>query len=61
VADEDQLIMSLKEQCAMERQLESAKVVMTSKPDFNLYDAFYIFDRSRVGSISVLQLREGLN
>ena len=33
---------------------------MTLKPDFNLHDAFNIFDHHRTGSISRCDLRDGL-
>jgi len=34
---------------------------MANKSDFNLFDAFNIFDISRVGQISIHDIREGLN
>lgn len=34
---------------------------MSSKSDFNLFDAFNIFDVARCGQVSVHDIREGLN
>jgi len=44
VYEEDQLVNGLRDIIALERELESAKVALTLKPDFNLHDAFRIFD-----------------
>jgi Ca2+-binding EF-hand superfamily protein len=44
----------------LERELESSKVALTLKPDFNLHDAFRIFDHHHHGSISVADVRDGL-
>ena len=43
-ADEDELIQSLREQCSLEREIESGKISLANKCDFNLFDAFNIFD-----------------
>lgn len=37
---EDELIHSLKEQCNLEQEIETAKINLAHKPDFNLVDAF---------------------
>jgi Ca2+-binding EF-hand superfamily protein len=34
---------------------------LSFKSDFNLYDAFNIFDSGRVGNITIHDIREGLN
>lgn len=44
VSDEDELIGSLREQCSLERELESGKIMLANKADFNLFDAYNIFD-----------------
>ena len=49
VSDEDELVASLREQCSLERELESSKIQLANKADFNLFDAFNIFDQSRTG------------
>jgi len=42
----------LKEIIFMERELESAKVELSLKPDFNLLDAFKIIDVENKGYVS---------
>jgi hypothetical protein len=37
----------------LERELESAKIELTLKNDFNLLDAFKMFDTRSVANISV--------
>ena len=59
--DEDELVHALKEQCNLEQELENAKINLSHKSDFNLYDAFNIFDVPRYGSITVHELQSGLN
>jgi Ca2+-binding EF-hand superfamily protein len=61
INDEDELITTLREQCSLEREVEAGKVQIAQKADFNLFDAFNIFDISRVGSVTIHDLREGLN
>jgi len=58
--EEDQLVNGLRDFIALERELESSKVALTLKPDFNLHDAFRIFDQGHYGAISVADLRDGL-
>lgn len=43
----------LKDNIFLERELESAKIEVALKPDFNLLDAFKIFDASGTGNASV--------
>lgn len=45
--DEDNLVSGLRDFISLERELESAKTSLTLKPDFNLHDAFVIFDHHR--------------
>jgi hypothetical protein len=61
VPDEDHLIHSLREQCVLEQELENHKVLLAQQKDFNIYDAFNIFDLSRSGAFSVTELQVGLN
>ena len=61
VGDEDELINSLREQCSLEREIEACKIALSQKCDFNLFDAFNVFDVARIGQISVHDIREGLN
>jgi len=58
--DEDELIHSLKDICNNEQDLENAKVNLSRCHDFNLRDAFDIFDTNRSGRISVHELHSGL-
>lgn len=50
----------LRDLISQERELETNKVTLTMKPDFNLHDAFVIFDQHRHGAISQADVREGL-
>jgi Ca2+-binding EF-hand superfamily protein len=47
--EEDQLVNSLRDIIVLERELESNKVSLALKSDFNLVDAFKIFDRDSRG------------
>merc|ERR1712166_1184691 len=59
--DEDELIHSLKDLCNNEQDLENAKISLSRERDFNLRDAFDIFDTNRSGRISASELYSGLN
>lgn len=61
LADEDELVRSLREQISLERELENAKIALIQAPDFNLFDAFRIFDIDSRGWISLTDLKIGLN
>ena len=50
--DEDELIRAMRESISYERELETAKTSLVMKPDFNLFDAFRIFDVDSRGWIS---------
>jgi len=43
----------LKDNIFIERELESSKIETALKPDFNLLDAFKIFDTRGIGNVSV--------
>lgn len=58
--EEDELVASLREFVALERELESSKVALTLKSDMNLHDAFSIFDVNKDGVLSTSELRDGL-
>ena len=45
----------------MERDLENSKINLTKTPDFNLFDAFRIFDMDSRGWITLTDLKIGLN
>jgi Ca2+-binding EF-hand superfamily protein len=59
--DEDALVSGLKGLCDNEQELEQAKIRLGTQPDFNVRDAFEIFDQPRYGTISVHDLQSGLN
>lgn len=58
--DEDELVQGLRDMIRIENELESSKTGIALKSDFNMTDAFKIFDRDYRGSITVHDLREGL-
>jgi Ca2+-binding EF-hand superfamily protein len=45
---------------AIEKELEQAKINLVTRPDFNLPDAWRIFDFCRKGSISLAEVKDGL-
>ena len=61
IREEDELVHSLRDMIQLERELESNKVSLALKSDFNLTDAFKIFDQNFRGSITIHDLREGLS
>jgi Ca2+-binding EF-hand superfamily protein len=50
---EDELVHALKEVCNLEQEIENAKIQLAHKPDFNMIDAFQIFDQPRYGAVDV--------
>ena len=52
---------TLKQQCNLEDELECSKHQMAMKQDFNIPDAFMLFDSSRSGIITLHDLMLGLN
>jgi Ca2+-binding EF-hand superfamily protein len=61
IREEDELVTSLRDFIQLERELESNKVSLALKTDFNLTDAFKIFDQRYLGNITVHDLRDGLS
>lgn len=59
--EEDALVNSLREIISLEREIESNKTSLALKSDFNLTDAFKIFDRDYRGQVTVADLRDGLS
>ena len=59
--DEDELVRALREQISLEKELEQAKVSLVQRADFNLYDAFRVFDIDARGYITYSDLKSGLN
>ena len=54
------LANALKEIIFIQRDIESAKIDLALKQDFNLFDAFRIFDTKNTGSITSQDLVDGL-
>ena len=59
--EEDNLVNCLRDMIALERELESNKTSLALKSDFNLTDAFKIFDRDYRGSVTIADVRDGLS
>lgn len=56
------LLKALKEQIILERDLEKAKIDMIDTcPDFNLFDAFRLIDKSAKGYIAAYELKDAFN
>ena len=58
--DEDELVQGLRDLVRIENDIEAEKINLALKPDFNLTDAFKIFDTDYNGRVSVTELRDGL-
>ena len=61
IREEDELVHSIRDFIQLERELESNKVSLALKHDFNLTDAFKIFDNYPRGSVTIHDLRDGLS
>jgi Ca2+-binding EF-hand superfamily protein len=59
--DEDELVRALREQISLEKELENAKINLVQRHDFNLYDAFRIFDIDARGYITYSDIKMALN
>ena len=59
--DEDELVQSLRDLIRIENEIESEKTHLGNKHDFNLIDAFKIFDQRGYGVVDSYELMEGLN
>jgi hypothetical protein len=58
--EDRELVYTLKSKAGLEERLESAKCQLASQPDFNLYDAFRIFDDRYKGWMTIADLKYGL-
>ena len=58
--EEKQLVVYLRDLLDLENQLDAAKIDLISKPDFNLVDAFRLFDFTGRGWSTFEEVREGL-
>jgi len=59
--EEEQLAKGLREQIENDQELENARNKLALQDDFNLFDAFRLFDLTEKGFVTRLELREGLN
>ena len=59
--EEEQLAKALREQVEIDQELEQVRNKLALQDDFNLFDAFRLFDLTEKGFITRLELREGLN
>ena len=59
--EEDELVEAIKELVDYEREFEDIKQRLASNPDFNIDDAFNLFDFSGSGVISVTDIQEAYN
>ena len=58
--EDRELVYTLKAKAGLEESLENAKVRLAQCPDFNLYDAFKIFDNAHQGYVSLIDFKYGL-
>jgi len=54
------IVNVFKEQLDLERMLERVKIDLSLRTDFNLIDAFRVFDQDGKGWISPNEIKEGL-
>jgi Ca2+-binding EF-hand superfamily protein len=59
--EEEHLVRSLKEQINIDREIEEIKKQLALKSDFNLLDAFRVFDVHSRGYITKLEFELALN
>lgn len=59
IHEEDQLVSGLKDWANAERELESSKTSLALKSDFNIPDAFGIFDQRKSGFIDRYDIKDG--
>lgn len=57
---EDIAFMALQRQLELEKNIEKSKVQLSLKTDFNLIDAFRLFDPCGTGIASLEDLQNGL-
>jgi len=59
--EDDELANAFKEQISIDKDLESVKQMLALKSDFNLEDAFQLFDVDNRGSVSLREMEDGFN
>ena len=58
---DDHIFYVFQSQLELEKKIEKAKIQLSLKTDFNLIDAFRIFNESGNGSASISDLQRGLS
>jgi len=58
--DEEELVRAFKEQIALEKELEDAKIRLAMQVDFNLMDGFQMIDKNAKGWVSTPELVDSL-
>lgn len=58
---DDHIFYVFQSQLELEKKIEKAKIQLSLKTDFNLIDAFRIFNESGNGSASIPDLQRGLS
>jgi len=59
--EEDELARALKEFIAIDKDLEGIKQILSLKTDFNLEDAWKLFDVENKGTVNLREIEEGFN
>eukprot|EP00347_Sterkiella_histriomuscorum_P016452 403353122 len=59
--EEDEIARAFKELIVIDKDLESQKCLLALKSDFNLEDAYKIFDVESKGNFNIREFQEGLN
>ena len=59
--EEEHLVRALKQQINMEREIEDTKKQLALKVDFNLLDAFRVFDLKGRGYVTKLEMELAFN
>lgn len=59
--EEDEVCRALKEFIAVDKDLEMTKQMISLKSDFNLIDAYNIFDLDQKKYVTIRELEEGYN
>lgn len=59
--EEEEFVEAMKELISLEHELEIAKQNLALRADFNLYDAFKIFDPTNYGSVALIDIQDAFN
>eukprot|EP00825_Cyclidium_porcatum_P034670 TRINITY_DN3643_c0_g1_i11.p1 TRINITY_DN3643_c0_g1~~TRINITY_DN3643_c0_g1_i11.p1 ORF type:complete len:379 (-),score=51.29 TRINITY_DN3643_c0_g1_i11:291-1427(-) len=59
--EEEQLVKALQQMIRIDREIEEIKQKLAQKTDFNLFDAFQLFDYKQNGRITKLETQKSLN